>query len=200
MMCHWVKQIPRYGTLQQYSSARHEQALKTYLQDGWNTSHHNHHFLPQVITFEHRILSFKTRKLNLKALARCQDISAAACKVLQSGAVLASPMSPQFYAKPEIVGPQNHADGNHSDGMIKDFRGLLDHTQDATHRVEIDSRTREFMKHKSRNKTYISDDQLHTMEYCMYHCIQYQVEGLEGKRTSWMCRCTGSQSCRGVHR
>jgi len=96
--------------------------------------------------------------------------------------------------------PQNRRDGKHPDTMIKDFRALLDNTQDATHRAAIYRDTWEFIKHKSRNKTYISDEQLHAMEFCIYHGIKVQVEGLEGERTSQMCRCTGSQSWRGGNR
>jgi hypothetical protein len=84
--------------------------------------------------------------------------------------------------------------------MIKDFRALLDNTQDATHRVTIYNGTREFLKHKSRNKTYISDEQLHAMELCIYHGINVQVEGLDGESISQMCRCTGSQSWRAADR
>jgi len=61
------------------------------------------------------------------------------------------------------MGPQNRHDGKHPDGMIKDFRALLNNTQDAAHRVAIYSGTGEYIKHKSRNKTYLSDDQLHAM-------------------------------------
>jgi hypothetical protein len=84
--------------------------------------------------------------------------------------------------------------------MIKDFRALLNNTKDAMHRMAIYSGTREFIKHKSRNKTYISDEQLHTMELCIYHGIKVQVEGLDGERISQMRRCTGSQTGRGGDR
>jgi len=84
--------------------------------------------------------------------------------------------------------------------MIKDFRALLNDTQEAMHHVTIYNGTREVLKHKSRNKTYILDEQLHTMELCIYHGIKVQVEGLEGERISQICRCTGSQSWRGGHR
>jgi len=94
------------------------------------------------------------------------------------------------------MGPQNRRDGKHPDAMFKEFRALLDNTQDATHRAAIYSGTREFIKHMSRNKRYISDEQLHAMELCIYHGIKVQVEGLEGERMSQMCRCTGSQSWR----
>jgi phosphoserine phosphatase len=63
--------------------------------------------------------------------------------------------------------PQNRRDGKDPDARIKDFRALLDTTQDATHHVAIFSGTLEFIKHKSRNKTYISDEQLHAMELCI---------------------------------
>jgi len=92
------------------------------------------------------------------------------------------------------VGPQHHRDGKHPDAMIKDFRALLENTQATTHRTAIYSSTPEFIKLKSRNKTYILDDQLHTMGLCVYHGIKVQVEGLEGDRISQMCRYIGSQS------
>jgi hypothetical protein len=98
------------------------------------------------------------------------------------------------------MGPQNRRDGKHPDAMIKDFRALLNNTQGATHRVAIYSGMWEFIKHKSRNNTYISDDQLHAMELCIYHGIKVQVEGLDGERISQMCRCTGSQTWGGGDR
>ena len=122
MSC-WAKQIRRYGALQQYSAERHEQAHKTNLKDSWNASNHNLNYLPQVITFQHRILCFEIRELNLQALAQHWENSAAACKVFPSGADLAAPLSSQSYAKPEFMGPQNRRDGKHPDTMIKDFRG-----------------------------------------------------------------------------
>jgi len=141
------------------------------------------------------------RKLYLQALIERWENSAAAWKVLPSGADLAAPLSPESYVKPQSMGPQNRRDGKHHDSMIKDFRALLDNTHDATHREAIYSSTREFIKRKSRNKTYISDEQLHAMELCIYHGIKFQVEGLEGERISQMCRCTGSQSwCGGDER
>jgi hypothetical protein len=78
--------------------------------------------------------------------------------------------------------------------MIKDFRTLLDNTQDVTHCVAIYSGTREFIKHESHNNTDISDEQLHTMELCINHGIQFQVEALEGEHISLICCFTGSQS------
>ena len=56
---HWVEQIRRDGALQQYSAERHDQAHKTNLKDGWNASTHNLNYLPQVITFQRRILCFE---------------------------------------------------------------------------------------------------------------------------------------------
>jgi len=200
LISHWAEHIRRYGALQQYSAERQEHAHKINLKDGWNASNHNLNYLPQVITFQHRILCFEIRELNLQALAQCWEISAAACKVFPSSAVLAAPLSSQSYAKPEFMRPQNRHDGKHPDAMIKDFRELLDNTQDATHRAAIYSATREFRKHKSRNKTYISDEQLHAMELCIYHSIKVQVEGLEGEHISQMCRCPGSQRWRGGDR
>jgi hypothetical protein len=110
-MSHWVEQIRRYGALQLYSAERYEQAHKTNLKDGWNAFNHNFNYLPQVITFQCRILCFQIRELNLQALAQRQEYSAAACKVLPSGADLAAPLGSQSYAKPEFMGPQNRRDG-----------------------------------------------------------------------------------------
>ena len=118
LMSHWAEQVRRYGALQQYSAERHEQAHKTNLKDGWNASNHNLNYLPQVITFQRRILCFEIRELNLQALAQRWENSAAACKVFPSGADLAAPLSSQSYAKPEFMGPQNPRDGKHPDAMI----------------------------------------------------------------------------------
>jgi len=200
LMSHWAEQIHRYRDLQQYSAKRHEQAHETNLKDGWNASNHNLNYLPQVITFQRRILGFEIREINLQALAKHWENSAAACKVFSSGADLAAPLSSQSYAKPKFMGPQNRYDGKHPDAMIKDFRALLDNTQDATRRVAIYSGTREFIKHKGRNKTYISDEQLHGIELCIYHRIKIQVEDLDSEPISQMCRCTGSKSWRGGDR
>jgi len=59
----------------------------------------------------------------------------------------------------------------HPDAMIKDFRALLNNMPAATRHLAIYSGTRKFIKHKSRNKAYISDEQLRTMELCSYHSI-----------------------------
>ena len=194
LMSHWAEQVRQYGALQQYSAKRHEQAHQTNLKDSWNTSNHNLNYLPQVITFQRRILCFEIRELNPRALAQYWENGVATCKVFPSGADLAALLSSQSYVKPEFVEPQNRRDGNHSDPMTKDFRSLLDKMQDATNRAPMDSGTREFIKHQTRNKTYISHEQLHAMELCIYHSIKVQVESLEGERISQMCRCTGSQS------
>jgi hypothetical protein len=85
------------------------------------------------------------------------------------------------------MGRQIRQDGKHPDAMIEDFRAFLDNTQDATHRLAIYRGTRECIKQKSRNKPYISDEQLHAMEHCIYHGIEVQVEGLDGERISQMC-------------
>jgi hypothetical protein len=146
-MTHWAEGIRRYGALQQYSAERHDQALKTNLKDDWNASNHNLNNLPLVITFQRHFLCFEIRELNLQALTQCSENSAAACKVFPSGADLAAPLSSQSYGKPKLMGPQNHRDGKHPDAMIKDFRALLDNTEDATHHVPMSSGTREFIKH-----------------------------------------------------
>jgi hypothetical protein len=70
--------------------------------------------------------------------------------------------------------PQNCHDGKHPNAMIKDFSALLDNTQDAMHCVAIYSGTQEFIKHRSLNKMYILDEQLHAMELCIYHGIKIQ--------------------------
>jgi len=200
LMSHWVEQIHRYWALQQWSAERLDQAYRPNLKHGWNASNHTLNYLPQVIAFHHRIPCFGIRELNPQALAQRQENSAAACKVLPSGADLAASLGSQSYAKPEFMGPQNHRDGKHPDAMIKDFRALLDNTQDATHCVTIYSGTHEFIKRKSRNKTYTSDDQLHAMELCIYHPMKVQVEGVDGEHIPQMCRCTGSQSWHGGDR
>jgi len=94
------------------------------------------------------------------------------------------------------MGPENRRDGKHPEAIIKDFRALLDNTQDATHRVAIYRGMREFIKYKSCNQMYIPDEQLHAMELCIYHGIKIRVKGLDGERISQMRQCTGSQSCR----
>jgi len=120
---------------------------------------------------------------------------AATSKVLPSSAHQPSLLSSQSYAKPKFIGPQNRRDGKHADAMIRDFRALLNNMWDAIHRMTIYNAMQELIKHKSRKKTYISDDQLHRMELCIYHGIKVQVEGLEGECKSQICRCTGNQSC-----
>ena len=98
------------------------------------------------------------------------------------------------------MGPQNRRDEKHPEAMMKDFRPLLDNTQDATHRMTMYNGTLEFIKHQSHNKSYISDEQLHLIDLCIYHGIMVQVEALEGERIAQICQCTGSQSCHGSNR
>jgi len=195
-MFQWVKHIRQYGTLQQYSAERHEPALKMNLKDGWNASNHNLNYLPQVLTIQHHILYFQITELNLQALTPSWENCSSSCNVLPSGAELAAPLSSQTYSKPEFIGPQNRRDEKLPEDLIKDFRTLLDNTQDATHRVTIYKGTLEFIKHKSCEKMYISDKQLHTMELCIYHGIKVQFEDLEGERISQVCQWTGSLSWR----
>ena len=196
LMSHLVEQTCRYRALQQYSAERQEQPHKTNLMDGWNALNHNLNCLPQVIIFQHRIFCFEVRELNIQALTQCRKNSTAACKVLPCGADLAAPQSPHSNVKPEFMEPQNRLDAKHPDATIKDFRALLDNTQDATHHVAIYSGTLELIKCKSCNKTYISDEQLHTMELCIYHVIKVQVESLDREHIFQICRWTGCQSCR----
>jgi hypothetical protein len=142
LMSHWAEQIGRYGALQLYSAETHEQAHKTNLQNGWNAPNRNLNYLPQVFTFQHRILGIHITELNLQALVQSWENSAATCKVFPSGADLAPPLSSQSYATPKFMGPRKCRDGNHPDTtMIKVFRALLDNTPDATHRVAIYSCT-----------------------------------------------------------
>jgi hypothetical protein len=154
---HWAEQVCRYGAL------------------------------PQVITFQYCILCFEIRDLDLQALAQHQENCAAPSKVLPSGADLAAPQRPQSYAQPEFMGPQNRRDGKYPNAKIKDFRALLDDTQEAMHHAAIYCGTQEYIMHKSCTKTYILDEPLHAMELCIYHGIKVQVEGLEGERISQMC-------------
>jgi hypothetical protein len=98
------------------------------------------------------------------------------------------------------MGPQIRRDGKHPDTMIKNFIALPDNTQDPMHRVTIYNGTHNVLKHKSCNKTYISDEQLHAMELCIYHGIKVEVEGLDAECISQTCRSTASQSWRGVNR
>jgi len=98
------------------------------------------------------------------------------------------------------MGPQNCRDGKYPDAMIKELRALRDNMQDATHRVTIYNGTRAIIQHKSCKKTYISDEQLHAMELCIFYGINVHVEGIEGECISRICRCTGSQSWRGGNR
>jgi hypothetical protein len=139
------------------------------LKDSWNTSNHNLNYLPQVISFQRCIPCIEIRELNLQALIQHRENSAAARIVLPAIADLAAPLSPQSFAKPEFMGPQNRCDANLPDSIINDFKVLLECTQDATHGMAIYSGMKEFMKHKSRNKTYISYEHLHPIEICTYY-------------------------------
>jgi len=186
--------------MQQYSAMRHDQGHKANLKDGWNTSNHNFNYLPQLITFQRGILCIEISELNPQALAQRRGNSAAFCIVLPPGVHLAAPLGSQLYAKPEFMRPQNRHDREHPDAGIEDFRALLNKTHDAKNRVAVYSGTWEFIKHKSFNKTYISDEKLHAIELCIHHGIKVQVKGSDGQRISQMCRCTGSQSWRGEDR
>jgi hypothetical protein len=78
--------------------------------------------------------------------------------------------------------------------MMRDFGPLLDKMKDATHRVGICGGTQVFIKHKSRNNTYILDEQLHAMQLCIYNGMDVQVEGFEGEHIASISRCTESQN------
>jgi len=192
LMSHWVKQICWYGALQRYSAKRHEQVHKMHLNNGWNTSNHILDDLPQVIIIQRRILCFKIRNLDLQALAQCWERSAATWNVITSGADLPAPLSSQSFAKSKFIGFQYRHNGSQPDAMIKNFRALLDNTQHATHLVTIYDGTWEFIKHKSRNKMYISDNALHAIELWIYHGIMVQAMGIEGECISHICWCTES--------
>jgi hypothetical protein len=167
VMSHCAEKDRQYRTFQHDLAEGYEQVHKRNLKYGRNAANHNLNYLPQVITFQRRILFFEIRDLNVQALAPRQEKSTVACKVLRSGADLAAPLSPHSYAKPEFIGPQNSNDGKHPDAMIKDFRAVLDNTQDATQRTVIYSGTLECIKHKSHIKTYILHEQLHAIELCI---------------------------------
>jgi hypothetical protein len=152
------------------------------------------------MTFQCRILCFKIRELNLQALARHRENSAATCKVLPYGSDLAASLSCQSYVKAECMVPQNCFDGKHPDAMIKVFSALHDNTQDPTHRVKMCNCLLEFFKVKSRIETYISDQQLYSTQGCIYHRIKVQVDGLDGEHISQICRCTGILRWRGGDR
>jgi hypothetical protein len=196
LMFHWAEQILRFEVLQQYSEERHEEGHTTNLKEDWNASNHNLNYLPLVITFQCRTLCFQIRELNIQALAQHWENSAAACNVFPSWDERVASLSSQSYAIPKFMGPQNRRNGKHPDPMVIDFRALHDNTQDAMHHMTIFSATHEFVKCKSRNKSYISNEQLHVIELCIYHGIKIHVEGLEGKSISRMCRCTGRLSWR----
>jgi len=135
-------------------------------------------------------------ELNLQAHAQHWETSVAACKRLPSSADLATTWNSQPYVKPEFMAPQHRGDRKHPDAMIKDFWALLNNSQHAMHHGALYSGTQVFLKHKSRNETYMLDEQLHSMELCIYHGFEVQVEGSGGERISQMCRCTRCQSLR----
>jgi hypothetical protein len=59
--------------------------------------------------------------------------------------------------------------------------------------MTIYNSTREFLMHQGHNKMYLSDEQMNTMEICIYQGIEVQVDGLEGEHISQIGRCTASQ-------
>jgi len=152
--------------------------------------------MPPGITFQCCHLCVAVRELNLQALTQCREKSAAACKVPPSGADLATPLSPQSYAKPDFLGAPIRHDGKHPDAIIKDFRALHDNTQDETHHMAIYHGTRKFIKDKHHKATYISHGQLHAKVRCIYHRIMVQGEGIDRERIFQMYWCTWSQNWR----
>jgi len=93
LMFHWVEQICRYGALQQYTADRPEQWQKSNLKDSSNASNHNLNYLPHDMTFQRHILCIQIGELNLQSLTQRRENSAAACRVLPSGADQAAPLS-----------------------------------------------------------------------------------------------------------
>jgi len=85
------------------------------------------------------------------------------------------------------MGPQNRHDGKHPDAMIRDSRALVYNTQDKTQGATTYSGTQEVLKHTSRNKMYLSDEQLYAVELCINHGINIQADGVDGERISQIC-------------
>jgi hypothetical protein len=59
---------------------------------------------------------------------------------------LVLPLTSQSFANPKFMGSQNSPDALPPDAMIKDFRALLDATQDTMHLIIICSSTEEFIQ------------------------------------------------------
>jgi len=97
MISDWVKRCPCCGILRQYSAERHQHVHNINLKDGWNPSNHNVNYLPQVITFQHRICCLDITVLNHRALAPRRETTADRCNVLPFGAGLAAPLSSQSH-------------------------------------------------------------------------------------------------------
>jgi hypothetical protein len=193
LMSHFAAQIRLYGSLPQWSAEAHEQAHKANLKDGWNASNHNLNYLPQVITFQRRILCFGIRELNILALARRRERDA------KNEEEPPPPLSPP-YTKPRFIGPQAQKGKDDGDALIKDFGALLDSTEDPSQREALYNGVREIIKQRSSNGTYLSDDQLLAVELCVYHGVKVEVEDLNGDRQFQICRCTGNQPWRGRDR
>jgi hypothetical protein len=104
LMSHLAEQVCRYGALQQFFADSQEHTHKPNLKDGWNASNHNLKYLPQEITFQCRILSFKFREFDLQVVAQHRENIAATCKVLPSGADLAAPPEPPGICEARIHG------------------------------------------------------------------------------------------------
>jgi hypothetical protein len=134
---HLVETICGYIALQQYSAERHEQAHKMNPKNCWNPFNQNLKCLPQVITFQRPIVYFGARDLNLQALGQHRKNGSGAFNVPLSGTDVPNLLGSQSFAKPIFMGPQDRRDGKHPDSMIKDFRALLNNTQDTTHHVAI---------------------------------------------------------------
>jgi len=149
--------------------------------DGGNTSKHNLNNLSQEIFLQHRILRFEIGELNLPSLIQHLELSTASGENLPPDADLAAPLSSQLWAKPEFMVPETYNDGKHPDAMNKDITVVLDNRQDTSHCIPMCSGTREYIKHKSLKKMYISDEQLHPIELSIYQGVKVHVQGLDSE-------------------
>jgi hypothetical protein len=113
---------------------------------------------------QHHILCIEIWELNLQARAQRLEIIAPPCNIVPSSADLHVCLNSQPYAKPKFMLPQNRLDNKYPDAMIDDFGSLRNNWEDAIHHLAICSRIRELIKQNSHNRTFISDEQLHTME------------------------------------
>jgi hypothetical protein len=152
---HWVEQISQYRALQQEFAKSHEQAHITKVKDGLEHLQLHSQLTPTSnhLSASHSLIQNRQAQSPIS----CSALRAQYCRLqrplLRCGP--GCPLVPQSYLKDEFVGPQIRRDGQHPDAIIKDFRGLLNNTQDVTHRVAIYCSTCKFITHKSRSKKHI---------------------------------------------